>query len=406
MIGVWASTVAWAAPAWELRGDASHEYGQVVEALELTGDAYPDVVVTRYDPTTQRSWVELYPSGPGGPASVPSWTAEVGTTSVILRSGDVDGDGRPDLIVGDATFGRTVPGTTQGRLQVYRGTAAGLVLGATVDGQPSESIATDVLVADVDLDGIDDVVYTGPGWANNPPGGMWWIRGGTQSAPVQLLQGGQIQCAGAARIQTYNELSPAADVDGDGRIDFLVANTGACTAGTWVTWSAAPGGPVQTGTFVAGYDLVDTGDVNGDGHPDLLGHLETQEGYYGLQGRVKLAWFLGDVGPLDPVPAWTWTSALAGRGTAASAGDFDGDGFTDVVASRTSIQPGGQILGFAGAAALPGAAPTASAVYPVAGSAFGTDLAVGGDLDQDGYADLLVTGVRGHGLVRMYPGHP
>jgi hypothetical protein len=123
--------------------------------------------------------------------------------------------------------------------------------------------------------------------------------------------------------------------------------------------------------------LANACDVNGDGYADLVagsqGGVVTYQGGPGGLGSDSVSMV---VPGLDE---YTYSFRIA------SAGDLDGDGYDDIVASYDMlyVYPGG-------AAGLPGS-PSLMVTPPNdAAGIYGYELAAAGDADGDGFADLAV----------------
>ena len=168
----------------------------------------------------------------------------------------------------------------------------------------------------------------------------------------------------------------------------LAALWGTATAGYLghlPAWEAAGEDPDEhAGAAVA------AGDVDGDGLPDLVvGSPGFEDGEEG-EGRVRL-WLGGAAGP-----AWELQSGQpeAGLGAAALVADFDGDGLDDLVVGAPGWDEGagevGRVLLFAGGPSGLAAEPSWSAAGAVAGDSLGAALCAPGDVDGDGFDDLLV----------------
>src|SRR5262245_47528980 len=95
------------------------------------------------------------------------------------------------------------------------------------------------------------------------------------------------------------------------------------------------GGTIESNQAYAefGLGVASAGDVNGDGYDDLIvGAYMYDDGVEVDEGRAYL--YLGSPTGLQIVPAWTADSEQAGAQfgiTVARAGDVNGDGYDDVV---------------------------------------------------------------------------
>lgn len=137
------------------------------------------------------------------------------------------------------------------------------------------------------------------------------------------------------------------------------------------------------------------GDVNGDGYSDLLVGAPWFDMGTGDEGAAFL--FLGSPTGLASTPAWTWSAGQPGArcGQAvATAGDVNGDGFSDILVgvpfwSNGQTDEGRAVL-FLGASAGPPSVPSWSMEGQQVGARAGISLATAGDVNADGYSDVLV----------------
>lgn len=143
------------------------------------------------------------------------------------------------------------------------------------------------------------------------------------------------------------------------------------------------------------YTLAGAGDINGDGYSDVLigAYLRTVNAQMNA-GSVSV--FHGGTNGLSTTPA----VVLEGEGlgallgiAVAGAGDVNGDGYADIAIAARRERPGpnqvytvsiyhGSREGISGAPALVLAAPP--------GDPFGTTLSTAGDINGDGYSDLVI----------------
>jgi hypothetical protein len=178
--------------------------------------------------------------------------------------GDINGDGRPDFIVG-APFHDTAANDA-GRAYVYSGATAAQLF--TFDG-PGFGSAFGWSVAaagDVDGDGTGDLIVGGPGvflaGGSSQGTGVARVYSGDSGAMLHSVNGP----ANGSRFGSA--VAGIGDVNGDGRADLLVGAESSTGAGQAFVISGMDGATLRTHTGPAGtnygYGLSGLGDVSGD----------------------------------------------------------------------------------------------------------------------------------------------
>jgi len=164
--------------------------------------------------------------------------------------------------------------------------------------------------------------------------------------------------------------------------------------------------------------LCAVGDVNGDGHNDVLLGAQLYDGSAGVESGVARLFFGSDTGA-SASPVWT----REGSGPnylfgcfVGGAGDVNGDGFDDMLISERGFSDEGRpergrVLIFHGGPNGPKATPDWEIRGPVAYALMGLYAAGIGDIDGDGFDDVAVSawqythGAMKHtGLVEIYRG--
>lgn len=164
-----------------------------------------------------------------------------------------------------------------------------------------------------------------------------------------------------------------------------------------------------------GLAVSQAGDVNGDGYGDVLVAAWLFDGGQTNEGRVY--GFYGSAAGLSLTADWTAEANQAGARlghSVATAGDVNGDGYDDVILGADFYTKGqreeGRAFVYLGSAAGLGstAAWTAESDQPYAH--FGVSVSTAGDVNADGYDDVLVgayrydSGQTDEGRVYLYYG--
>jgi hypothetical protein len=316
--------------------------------------------------------------------------AELG--SRVASAGDVNGDGYDDLLVGAHLLDR---GTNRGWAGVFHGSPAGpakLPSWTAQDQQSPSGFGQGLGTAgDVNGDGYDDVIV----------GASLGSRASVYHGSPAGLETDAAWTVQSARSQFGWSVSTAGDVDGDGHDEVLVSEIGAHPRRVYL-YAGSPAGLATTpaavleagqGQSAFGTSVGPAGDVNGDGYDDVLVGDPLWTNGDRDEGRVLV--YLGSAAGLVTTPAWTAESdrryAYLGEWVD-SAGDVDGDGYGDIIVSAENYtspeHAEGAAFVYHGSAGGLEASPRWSFASDQVG-AVGGDVG-SADLDGDGYTDVVV----------------
>jgi hypothetical protein len=389
---------------------------------DFNGDGVAEVIAAGGPPG-----VDIFPgvrnTGPTDSASVRVVDPNPRGSENFSRAtfGDVDGDGFSDLVFG--SFAQLADGGDDGtnRIRIVRGGPAGLSAAsmptwtisvpASDAGAPLYFAATVSVAGDVNGDGYADILASSlsAGSVTGPTYVFFGHASGPSSVPDAELRG-----EGTA-YHMYPG-GPIGDVNGDGYADVLCGTE----AGYGVfVFLGGPSGPVDTRRHTltipasaAGGDfgrlIHGSGDLDGDGYPDFAVSAEfAPKSLDGGQGPGQVYVFRGQPHPGLTTSAWTLTGPgdLGSFGAAgAIAGDFNGDGFDDLVIGAYALSMyNGQAYYYPGGTS--GVSDGVRTTIPAMSS--GTDYfgsaAPGGDIDGDGVLDILLAGALA-GYIQVYYG--
>lgn len=241
---------------------------------------------------------------------------------------------------------------------------------------------------DVDGDGYDELAV-----------GAW--GSGQSEGYVYLYPGGAAGLGTTAsltlsdhRISSYYgaAVASAGDVNGDGFADLAIGawHTDVNRGTLWIHLGGATGlsptavfdlpGPDSYGGEFA--TTITSGDFDGDGYSDVaVGAVAAGPRF---AGRVHV--FRGSADAMDRAPAWTiYPTFGGGFGNGLASTDLNGDQRADLIVGQ---YPSGTVSVFLGRSA---GLPAAPDVTLFGAQSFGVHVAAAGDVDGDGYGDLVVS---------------
>jgi FG-GAP-like repeat/IPT/TIG domain/FG-GAP repeat len=230
---------------------------------DLDGDGKPDLAVANYGSNT----VSIFRNTSSvGSITVSSFASKVdfttGTGSISVSIGDLDGDGKPDLAV--ANYNATTVSIFRNTTSVGSITASSFA--NKVDFTTGRS-PNSVSIGDLDGDGKPDLAV-----ANYNATTVSIFR---NTASVGSITTSSFDSKLDFTTGTYPYSVSIGDLDGDGKPDLAVANNGSNTISIFRNTASA--GSITTNSFANKVDFttktgsysVSIGDLDGDGKPDL-----------------------------------------------------------------------------------------------------------------------------------------
>jgi hypothetical protein len=339
-----------------------------VMLIDLNADGKPDILAPCYAGNSLTALRNIALPGAALGATSFSQDADVGagTRPVSVATGDLDGDGKPDVVVGNQFVNYCAVFLNQS------------TFGGSVGFGPRTDVVVaagfkSVAIADLDLDGKLDLIV-----ARRDQNLITLYR--NTSVP------GTVSFAAGVDLSAPDEpVAPLArDIDGDRRPEIIVAREagsavsvrrnlsvpGSLTAGSF--------GPEQV--FAAGASPValDAGDLDGDARLDIVIGNQNSLNPTGLRNTSSIGAISFATFSMPPAPDGQSWIAVA---------DFNGDGLADVGCVNKSS---GAVSAYRNTSSGAGSVAFASRVdYAVPAVAYGLAF---GDLNADGKPEVVTPG--------------
>jgi len=353
-------------------------YTDITAVGDFSGDGKADLLARKADGSL---WL-IASTGRVANGSTFAAPVQIGTNWTVFQTllgiGDLNRDGRPDLVGiapdGSATF------------YAGAGASAGYYRAGTPIALPGIR-TTDVFatVGDFDGDGRPDLLD------RTLAGDLYLIRG------TAIEQEGYRSAQSGGGLWTQvAQLNAVGDFNGDSKPDIL---TSASDGTLWFRGGTGTSNPSFGAATKVGWGwnifsrVVSSGDLNGDGKPDLLG----------IKPDGTL-WFYAGTGSVSSTESgykagiqvgWGWNTLSAVQGV----GDLNGDGKSDLIAVRSD----GALIFYAGTGVIDsthqGYQP---GVVLNVGAAGAQELIAPRDFTGDNKADLIVR--KTDGTLWLYPG--
>jgi hypothetical protein len=388
---------------FEVSGDSPRDrFGSALAAVDVDLDGFDDlvigapwddaaglnagrvVIVSGQDGSVLREWFGAAPGDAFGAA--------------VAVLGDIDGDLRPDILVG-------VPGVDQfglasGLAEVRSGRTGAVLRSHAPSPWEAEFASRLGAVGDLDGDGVGDYAV----------GTLWlWDELGLAEIPfngeARLFSGASGAALPATPFNGGRELQALGDADGDGVNEFLLVREQFDWSNTQAVLASGTGGALIDSTTAGSGSVCagPVGDMDGDGLPEHAFAWGAWGADEQLQVRSLVSGVLHDL--VQPASVHGNATSLDGRA------DLNGDGVPDLLCGYAAAAPNGANSGrvvirsgidFHELVSLDGAQSLGE---------LGDRVVTLGDLDGDGCAEWAVSEPFGGafnpgvpGVVRVYSG--
>ncbi len=344
---------------------AAGESPRPVAVADLNGDGRADLVTANYNSNNVSVLL-----GKGNGAFAAKKDFEVGTYPDAVAVADLNGDGRPDLVVAN-----------------YQDGTLSVLLNTTPKGAVAPSFAVQqtfhvgagprsVAVADFNGDGRPDLVV-----ANFSDNSLSLLLNTTPAKAADANFAPQLKLPGGTGPKSV----AAADLNGDGRADLVIADISSNNLALLVNTTAAG---AATPEFAAPSLLpagrhpgaVTVADLNGDGRPDLVLSNESD-------GTVSVLLNTSAAGAAAPSFAARRDFAAGEEVCWTAVADIDGDGRPDIVAANS----GGETVSLLRNTTAAGSTEPSFAPQEALNTGAHPHAVAAADFNGDGRIDLVVT---------------
>ena len=365
----WTKVVADDGATFSITVSVSDTQARGIYTLAANAESFDRSITVRSGET------ELGALAVGGSLESGAYTYSLGITSTIideitytdlvltveggaptLTAGDLNGDGRADVIMSITEVGHGAEGATGAWLIQGDQTAvwgdlsqrndgwAIFGTGATTAGKTTNDV---YVISDDNVVGAWTTDETGKvsGWASidqfdadTQVLGLGDFNGDGQTDLLLRNVNGAVGCyftsgetLGWNYFQSLGDewsICAVGDLNGDGRDDVVLKHD-AGFAGSWLTQSDYTMAWADLDTLPEGYSIIGSGDFNGDGIDDVLLRNGTYYGAWIVENGNAKSWMgLGDLGEV----------------TVEQIADFDGDGIDDLRIRTTAGDLGAQLV--------------------------------------------------------------
>jgi uncharacterized protein YjdB len=289
---------------------------------DVNGDGKPELVVSCYGSNSVSVLRNNSSVGSVSFASKSDYSTGFHPVGVTIR--DVNMDGKPDIAVACEGNQASILRNTMSATTFNSGSFTSTSLSTGTSTVPKG-----IAVADLDDDGKPEIVTSNSGTNN--------VSVFRNISTAGTFSSGSFGAAVNFAAGTTPEGISISDIDGDNKLDIVVANTGSASVSVLRNTTAA--GTISSGSFAAKTDFtvganpyyISIGDINGDSKPDIAVANSTS-------GTVSILRNSAVPGGLSAASFATKVDLSTGTGSApygVAVGDLDSDGKPDMVVTAS-----------------------------------------------------------------------
>jgi hypothetical protein len=361
-------------------------------AGDVNNDGYDDVIVGAYGYLTRTGRAYIYYGG-----SSMNNTADVTMTGgavgdwfgySVSGAGDVNKDGYADVIVGAYGYLYDI-----GRVYIYYG---GINMDVAADVTMTEIESSNYFgysvsgAGDVNKDGYADVIVGAYGYSSNTGRAYIYYGGNSMDNGADIMMTGE-----GTNSRFGRSVSGAGDVNKDGYADVIVGADGYASIGRAYIYHGGSNmnntaDVTMTGEASGNYfgrSVSGAGDVNNDGYDDVIVGARAYSSY---TGRTFIYYGGSSMNNTVDVTMTAVETDNSFGYRVSGAGDVNNDGYADVIigaigyssyTGRAYIYYGGSNMNNTADVTMTG---------ETAGDQFGRSVSGAGDVNDDGYDDVIV----------------
>jgi hypothetical protein len=372
----------------EQNNTGTTKFGEIVKNIgDFNSDGFDDIAVVAKYYGSQRGKVYIYFGGSDSD-NIPDLTMEgeenftfFGTS--VSGAGDFNGDGNSDFIIGCANIN-----SNKGRAYIYYGGAdVDNIPDLTIEGETANRYLGAVVsgIGDFNNDGYDDIVVAESFHERN----AYLYLGGADPDAVSDLT-----ITGDMSVNWGSSISSAGDFNNDGYDDIIIGAYGYSSSKgrAYIYYGGstldATADIIVTGgsnNLELGQSVAGGGDFNKDGIDDVIIGVPRDDSN---KGSVYVLYGSDNPdGVKDIVLKGDDTQTYFGK-SVSFAGDMNNDGADDIIVGVNTHLIGNAYIFYGGD--TPVTNYSLKLTGKASGDRFGNSVSAAGDVDNDGYDDVIV----------------